>query len=257
MTFSRIYTRSQGYGAVPELRIAGFKRVEKTGADSEALDVQIAQAGSQASEREEKALQPLAADKAYARKQPLAHKIAQRQQLQPQQTASFSDAAAELKSKQSTLKALLPQRASQSWKKKSSAQAEANKKLMPKLARTPDIKNSRVAPRWKPMGLAPIDKPAISSSQRQQKGDGAGSYNAKIWSALARKKPKAGQRGSTTVTFAIGPGGALRSVSVSQSSSNPRLDQLAVATVRNAAPFPPPKVLKNGTAAYSIRIDFH
>jgi len=245
-----------GYGAVPELRIAAFKRVENTGADGDALDVQIAQAGSQASEREEKALQPLAADKAYARKQPLAHKIAQRQQLQPQPTASFSDAA-ELKPKQSTLKALLPQRATQSWKKKSSAQAEANEKLMPKLARTPHTKNSRVTPRWKPMGLAPIDKPAISSSQSQQKGPGPVSYNAKIWSALARKKPKAGQRGSTTVTFAIGPGGALRSVRVSQSSSNPRLDQLAVATVRNAAPFPPPKILKNGTAAYSIRIDFH
>jgi hypothetical protein len=26
---------------------------------------------------------------------------------------------------------------------------------------------------------------------------------------------------------------------------------------RNAAPFPLPEVLKNGTAAYSIRIDFH
>jgi hypothetical protein len=175
-----------GY-AVAELKIAGFKRVEKTGADSHALDVQIAQAGSQASEREEKALQPLAADKAYARKQPLAHKIAQRQQLQPQQTASFSAAAPEPKSKQSTLKPLLPQRASQSWKKKSSAQAEANEKLMPKLASTPDTKNSRVTPGWTPMGLAPTDKPAISSSQSQQKGSRAGSYNAKFWSARARK----------------------------------------------------------------------
>jgi hypothetical protein len=27
--------------------------------------------------------------------------------------------------------------------------------------------------------------------------------------------------------------------------------------VRNAAPFPPPSALKDGTAAYTIRIDFH
>ena len=107
------------------------------------------------------------------------------------------------------------------------------------------------------MSLAPAGKPAISSTQGQRKELGAASYNAKIWSALARNKPKAGERGSTTVTFAIGPTGALQYVRICQSSSNPRLDQLAVATVRRAAPFPPAEVRKNGTAAYTIRIDFH
>jgi protein TonB len=106
------------------------------------------------------------------------------------------------------------------------------------------------------MGLAPADKPSISLTQRQRKKSDAEAYSAKIWSALARKKPNAGQPGSTTVTFAIGPGGALRFVRVSQSSGNAGLDQLALATVRNAAPFPPPPVLKDGTATYTIRIDF-
>jgi protein TonB len=234
--------------AVAELgtKVTGFNRVK-----------QISQASR--SSPQKKAVPALTADKPQASKQPLPHKVAQRQQSQPdivRQTTFISDAAAELKSKKS-LKALLPQRASKPSKKKPSAQAEATEKPMPKLARTSETKNSPITPRWKPMGLAPADKPEISSTQNQQKGPGAGSYNAKIWSALARKKPKAGERGSTTVTFAIGPGGALRHARVSQSSSNPRLDQLAVATVRNAAPFPPPEILKNGTATYSIRIDFH
>jgi protein TonB len=48
------------------------------------------------------------------------------------------------------------------------------------------------------------------------------------------------------VTFAVGPAGALRFVRVSQSSGNAWLDQLALATVRNAAPFPPPPVPQRG-----------
>jgi protein TonB len=50
--------------------------------------------------------------------------------------------------------------------------------------------------------------------------------------------------------------GTLRFVRVTQSSGNARLDQLALATVRAAAPFPPPPVLKDRTAAYTIRINF-
>ena len=75
----------------------------------------------------------------------------------------------------------------------------------------------------------------------------------KVWAALARHKPRAGQRGSTTVAFSIGENGALRGVRVGRSSGNSRIDQLALATVRNAAPFPPPPA---GAASYSIRIDF-
>ena len=115
---------------------------------------------------------------------------------------------------------------------------------------------SQITSRRKPLGLAPVDKPSISRKQGQPRKPEAGVYSAKIWSALARKKPNAGQRGSTTVTFAIGPGGALRFIRVTDSSGNARLDELALATVRNAAPFPPPPQLKDGAAAYTIRIDF-
>jgi protein TonB len=255
-------------------KVAGFNRAESTGTDGDAVasrsDIQITQAGSQSSlPQKTEAAQPLkpgAADNspAHASKPP-SHESMQRQQSEPiddsvRQTGSISIAAAELKSRQSSPKVLLAQRASKPLKKKPTAKLEAKEKPMPKLAAKPnqrETKISQVTSRWKPMGLAPADKPSISATQSQPKRRDAGSYNAKIWSALARKKPKAGQRGSTTMTFAIGPAGALRYVRVSQSSSNPRLDQLAVATVRNAAPFPPPRLPKNGTAAYTIRIDFH
>ena len=115
------------------------------------------------------------------------------------------------------------------------------------------LKPRRTGSRWALLRYTP----SISLTQGQPKRLDAGGYSSKIWSALARKKPNAGERGSTTVTFAVGPAGALRFVRVSQSSGNAWLGQLALATVRNAAPFAPPPVLRDGTVAYTIRIDFH
>ncbi|OFW72483.1 MAG: hypothetical protein A2W02_04335 [Alphaproteobacteria bacterium RBG_16_64_48] len=106
---------------------------------------------------------------------------------------------------------------------------------------------------WKPMALAPADKPSIALSKAPTARPSGSAYASKVWSALARHKPKAGQRGSTTVVFAIGENGALRGLRVGRSSGNTRLDQLALATVRNAAPYPPPPA---GSVSYTIRIDF-
>ena len=157
--------------------------------------------------------------------------------------------AAESKPEQPSPQVPLPQRAPRVAKEKPASKAAAKREQ-------PEQPTAQATQRWKPMGLAPADKPSLSLTQGQPQRPDAGEYSAKIWSALARKKPNAGERGSTTVTFAIGPAGALRFVRVSQSSGNARLDQLALATVRNAAPFPPPPVLRD-TAAYTIRIDFH
>jgi protein TonB len=104
--------------------------------------------------------------------------------------------------------------------------------------------------RWLPMALAPADKPVAKQPQRLS----GPAYSSKVWSALARSKPRAGQSGSATVVFSIGMGGSLNSVSIGKSSGNPRIDQLALATVRGAAPFPPPP---SGPASFTIRIDFH
>ena len=104
--------------------------------------------------------------------------------------------------------------------------------------------------RWLPMALAPADKPVAKQPQRLT----GPAYSSKVWSALARHKPRAGQSGSATVVFSIGMGGSLNSVSIGKSSGNARIDQLALATVRGAAPFPPPP---SGPASFTIRIDFH
>ena len=78
-------------------------------------------------------------------------------------------------------------------------------------------------------------------------------YGAGVYAALARQKPTAVERGRTTVTFDIGASGALGDVRVGQSSGSAQLDQIALQTVRNAAPFPPPP---NGPSSYTIQIDF-
>ena len=88
---------------------------------------------------------------------------------------------------------------------------------------------------------SPVERCLLSGEERKNR------------TALARHKPKAVQRGSTTVTFEIGASGALGYVRVEQSSGNARLDQLALQTVHDSAPFPLPP---NGASSYTIRIDF-
>ena len=61
-------------------------------------------------------------------------------------------------------------------------------------------------------------------------------------SHLARHKPVNPGRGTgnVTIAFIVSPTGALASVRISRSSGNTALDRVAVASVRRAAPFPPP-----------------
>ena len=103
----------------------------------------------------------------------------------------------------------------------------------------------KAKPQWKPMALAPTDKLAQPAKLSRA------SYDSKIWAALARHKPRTAQRQSASVTFAIAASGRLRFVKVTGSSGDSRLDKLAIATVRNAAPFPPPPT---GSPSYTIRI---
>ena len=108
-------------------------------------------------------------------------------------------------------------------------------------------------PQSQPVALALTTKPTASSAKPFARSATASAYKATVWAALAAHKPRAVQRGSTTVTFELGASGALGSVRVRQSSGNAGLDQMALQTVRDAAPFAPPP---NGASAYTIRIDF-
>jgi protein TonB len=103
--------------------------------------------------------------------------------------------------------------------------------------------------RWLPMALAPADKPVLKVPTARP---GAG-YSSQVWGALARHKPRAGVRGSATVVFSIGQFGGLLGVKIGRSSGNAKIDQLALQTVRSAAPYPAPP---SGPATFTIRIDF-
>lgn len=114
--------------------------------------------------------------------------------------------------------------------------------------------------RWRPMALAPanadIPAPPKLSSPAPKPTMSTAAHRSKVWLALARAKPRAGARGSATVTFSIGANGALRGARIAKSSGNAKIDQMALATVRKAGPFPPPPGIKLGAASYSIRMDF-
>ena len=105
----------------------------------------------------------------------------------------------------------------------------------------------------KPMALAPADEPPPQAARPATARPSSGAYASQVWARLARHKPRAGQRGSASVAFAIGANGSLGAARIARSSGNARIDQLALQTVRNAAPFPPPP---SGSASYTIRIDF-
>jgi len=139
----------------------------------------------------------------------------------------------------------------------------AQEKAAPKQSARVERSDDEVTPqRWRPMALAPADTPTppkLSPPAPKQASSGglsAAAHQSKVWSSLARHKPRAGQRGSATVTFAIGASGSLRGARIAKSSGNAKIDQMALATVRRAAPFAPPPNLKSGAASYTIRIDF-
>jgi protein TonB len=95
----------------------------------------------------------------------------------------------------------------------------------------------------------------LGAPKQAASGISAGAYASKVHAAIARHRRKVdGASGSATVTFAIGPAGGIRAARVSRSSGKTQLDQAALATVRSAAPFPPPP--QGAKSTYSIQIYF-
>jgi protein TonB len=101
----------------------------------------------------------------------------------------------------------------------------------------------------KPMALGFGRKPAPAAGKVS-----SGRYAANVRAAIGRHRPRVGGGGSATVAFSIGPGGGLQGVKIVRSSGKPAADQAAIATVRAAAPFPPPPAGINNT--FSIQIYF-
>lgn len=100
---------------------------------------------------------------------------------------------------------------------------------------------------------APPSPPAGGSGAPD---DSLRQYGQLVWSRIAAHKPR-GMRlpGTATVTFAIGADGSLLSATVSNGS--PLLNEVALETVRAAAPFPlPPPGARSEQLVFSIPFHF-
>ena len=113
-------------------------------------------------------------------------------------------------------------------------------------------------PSWKAMALASNEKqPSPSLLKATTLGENVVAYGAMVRTFLARQPRAVGPPGTATVTFAISASGTLRYARIEHSSDSAALDEMALATVQNAAPFPPPpKTLNDEALSYSIQIGF-
>jgi TonB family protein len=112
----------------------------------------------------------------------------------------------------------------------------------------------------------PGPRPTIASSASKRPGSplkspspqpDATSYGATVRALLARQPRAVGPAGTATVMFAIDRSGRLQYARISDKSYNSALDAMALATVENAAPFPPPpEALSPEALSYSIQIGF-
>jgi protein TonB len=76
-------------------------------------------------------------------------------------------------------------------------------------------------------------------------------YAARVRSKILSRRPSSSVRGGkAVVSFGLSASGGLRYARISRSSGNPSLDQKALASVRSAAPFPPPP---EGASARQLR----
>jgi protein TonB len=108
------------------------------------------------------------------------------------------------------------------------------------------------------MALASNEKqPSPSLLKATTPGENVLTYGAKVRAFLARQPRAVGPPGTATVTFAISASGTLLYARIEHSSDNAALDKMALATVQNAAPFPPPpKTLNDEALSYAIQIGF-
>lgn len=87
---------------------------------------------------------------------------------------------------------------------------------------------------------------------RQQGNAAASNYPGLILRRIERAKRRANVRGEAVVSFGIAPSGALAQVAIARSSGSGRLDDIALAQVRRAAPFPPPPA--GARTSFTVRI---
>ncbi|MEN8738459.1 MAG: TonB family protein [Phaeobacter gallaeciensis] len=87
---------------------------------------------------------------------------------------------------------------------------------------------------------------------RQQGNAATSNYPGLILRRIERAKRRANVRGEAVVAFRIAPSGGLAQVAIARSSGSARLDDIALAQVRRAAPFPPPPA--GARTSFTVRI---
>ncbi|KIC08739.1 hypothetical protein RA19_17765 [Leisingera sp. ANG-M1] len=88
---------------------------------------------------------------------------------------------------------------------------------------------------------------------KQQGNAAADNYRGQVLRRVMRaKRQKVNIRGAALVRFTITGSGALGSARIAKSSGSAKLDSIALAQVRRAAPFPPPPA--GAKTTYSVRI---
>ena len=91
------------------------------------------------------------------------------------------------------------------------------------------------------------------AGQAQVQGNAAVSnYPGQVMRKIQRAKRRAAVKGVAVVRFSIGENGALTSLSIARSSGSAKLDAVALAQLRRAAPFPPPPA--GARRSFTVRI---
>ncbi|WP_083099260.1 TonB family protein [Pseudophaeobacter leonis] len=89
-------------------------------------------------------------------------------------------------------------------------------------------------------------------SAKVQGNAAASNYAGLVMRRIQRAKRRADVRGEALVRFSITSGGGVASVSLARSSGSGKLDGIALAQVRRAAPFPPPP--PGARTSFTVRI---
>jgi periplasmic protein TonB len=122
------------------------------------------------------------------------------------------------------------------------------------------------APMAKPLPITQTASVATAQLEAQRAAAALAARRNQLLSAYAitvhaaverhKLKPRLRQRGQVLVQISIAPSGELLSQSVLQSSGLPELDTAAIASLRQAAPFPPipPEV---GSGPLTLTVPFH
>ncbi len=106
---------------------------------------------------------------------------------------------------------------------------------------------------------APEPPVAQPQAQNDKSHTVLAAYQRQLWARIAARKP-AGIRlvGVAAVRYTVGGDGALVAVELATSSGNTALDRLALRTVRNASPFPPPPAtVEEEQLVFTIPFSFH